>query len=78
MAKGVFRPYTLSAGRDSFQGSRSYFLLLQLRYPVPCCQVRGSRVVGYSEDVRSVDLRDNTMFVGAGLKGTVDVSGGIV
>lgn len=55
-----------------------YFLLLHLHYPVTCHQVHGSRVVGYGEDLQSLDLRSDTTFVGAELKGTVDVSGAIV
>lgn len=55
-----------------------YFLLLHFHYAVTCYQVHGSRVVGYGEDLQSLDLRNDTMFVGAGLKGSVDVRSGIV
>lgn len=56
----------------------SYFFRLHLHYPVARYQVHGSRVVGYGEDLQSLDFRNGTMFVGARLKGIVDVSSGIV
>lgn len=40
-----------------------------------CYRVHGSRIAGYGGDAQSLDLRKDKMFVGSGLKGTVDVSG---
>lgn len=70
-----FLPLNKVMGSATFasRDQSSYFFLLHLCYAVTCYPVHGSGVAGYGEHLQSLDLKNNTIFVGGGLKGTVDV-----